>query len=204
MGSGTSSQRHHLYWGAVLLLMLPYPTAGWNMPFFLGGGGDGGGGPTSAANDDLPGPMMTGSAAVPGPAVVGVGVGVGVGGNAAPRLSAVLAPMIGPVDAPHLRYIPSYVPPRLRSLLPAIISKLRLGRCTLFHCLWYKPPVGIAGAYSLLRVAERLYCVIRPPPPSSGEEALADAEGRIGGGGGRRRRGGAVVRDDDARGGWWQ
>jgi len=38
--------------------------------------------------------------------------------------------------------------------------------------------VGIVGAYSLLRVCEKVYGVFSPPPPSSGEEALQDAEGR--------------------------
>ncbi|KAL3822259.1 hypothetical protein ACHAXA_005892 [Cyclostephanos tholiformis] len=202
MGNVTSSQRHSLYWGAMLLLMLPSPSHGWNMPFFGFGGDDHGGAPTTTTtttttvNGDPPGlgraindrNDVVGSSAMVSPAAPLVANGGGVsggggggGGVGVHRLSAVLAPMIGPHDAPHLRYIPSYVPPKLRSLFPLLVDRCRSARIVLFNLLWYKPPVGIVGAWSALRVLERLYhAVIRPPPPNSGEEALADAEDRLG------------------------
>ena len=100
-----------------------------------------------------------------------------------PLLTSVAAPIIGPVDAPHLRYIPSYVnkqiPDKLKQLLPTIISKFHTARVKLYALLWFKPPVGIVGAWSFLRILEKVYGLYSPPPPTSGEEALADAEGRL-------------------------
>ena len=110
-------------------------------------------------------------------------------------------------------------PPRgtsLRSLLPALSSGLRDARHTLFQFLWYKPPVGIVGVWSVLRIAEGMRRAVRPPPPraqgrrpsrtprgGSGEVSppASAAAARPGtrrsegatpvvGGGGRQRRGG--------------
>ena len=36
MGNANSYQRHYLYWGAILLLLIP-PSSGWNIPYFGGG-----------------------------------------------------------------------------------------------------------------------------------------------------------------------
>ncbi len=186
MGNSSSSPRNYLYWGAVLLLLTPNVVVGWNMPYF--GGGD----PTMTTTTGPPSPPTSSSssatAAASHPAddkVTCVGSitqpeGGAVNMNIIPCLSAVVAPMVGPADAPHLRYIPSYLsfsPSKL--LLPKLLSQLHVARSTLLYILWYKPPVGIVGAYSFLRIFERIYGVVSPPPPSSGEEALADAEGQI-------------------------
>lgn len=184
MGNSSSSPRNYLYWGALLLLItpLPTPTNGWNIPYFGGGDSTTAAGPSAVAagargggntDDKIAG------VAVPTPSSEGSS---NANINHIPRLSAVMAPMIGPADAPHLRYIPSYLafsPSKLQHLLPQLISQLQLAKSTLLQIVWYKPPVGIVGAYSFLRVFERLYGVIRPPPPTSGEEALADAEEQI-------------------------
>eukprot|EP00578_Thalassiosira_sp_NH16_P000225 CAMPEP_0181134846 /NCGR_PEP_ID=MMETSP1071-20121207/32306_1 /TAXON_ID=35127 /ORGANISM="Thalassiosira sp., Strain NH16" /LENGTH=917 /DNA_ID=CAMNT_0023221393 /DNA_START=223 /DNA_END=2971 /DNA_ORIENTATION=+ len=102
-----------------------------------------------------------------------------------PHMSNIAPPiMFGPADAPHLRYFPSYfyskeIPPKLKQFVPAMISKFHTARLKLYQFLWYKPPVGIVGAWTFLRLLERLYGVFSPPPPTSGEEALEDAEGKI-------------------------
>jgi nuclear-control-of-ATPase protein 2 len=191
MGNSSSSPRNYLYWGALLLLITPLPTTnGWNIPYF--GGGDQKTGPSTPSSSSS---IQPAAAAVGGNAddkLAGVAVStpsseVGGGSSIAnmnhiPRLSAIMAPMIGPADAPHLRFIPSYLafsPSKLQHLLPQLLSQLQFAKSTLLQIVWYKPPVGIVGAYSFLRVLERLYGVIRPPPPTSGEEALADAEEQI-------------------------
>mmetsp|Transcript_7561 Transcript_7561/g.17157 ORF Transcript_7561/g.17157 Transcript_7561/m.17157 type:complete len:937 (+) Transcript_7561:61-2871(+) len=168
MGNSTSHHRHYLYWGAVFLLMIPSNVHGWNIPYF---GGDG---PT-ANTDDLG--VRVDSTPPPFPASKPKGPAN------IPLLSTVAAPLIGPVDAPHLRYIPSYfsnqIPPNIKQLFPTILSTFQTARSKVFQFLWYKPPVGIVGAWSFLRLLEKLYGVISPPPPTSGEEALADAEGKL-------------------------
>ena len=101
-----------------------------------------------------------------------------------PRIAAVAAPMMGPVDAPHLRYIPSYfsqqLPDRIARIYPTILSTFHSVRTKMYAVLWYKPPVGIVSVWSCMRILEKVYGVWSPPPPTSGEEALADAEGRVG------------------------
>ncbi|KAL7538384.1 hypothetical protein ACHAWF_006071 [Thalassiosira exigua] len=161
MGNATSYQRHHIFWGVVLLLLIPPSNKvnGWNIPFW------GGEKPAQTSPDEV------------------FGVRVDEAPVNVPNMITVAAPIIGPVDAPHLRYIPSYfsnqIPPKLKQLFPTIISTFRSARLNLFKFLWYKPPVGIVVAWTSLRLVENLYGIFRPPPPSSGEEALVDAEGKV-------------------------
>ena len=176
MGNATSYQRHYLYWGAILLLLIP-PSSCWNIPYF--GGGSTSQQPPStiepSTNDNV-GVLDVDVSNTPMPSTALDGI------NNIPLISTVASPIIGPVDAPHLRYIPSYfsnqIPTKVKELIPKFLSKFHNIRLQIYHLLWYKPPVGIVGAYSLLRVCEKVYGVFSPPPPSSGEEALQDAEGR--------------------------
>ena len=162
-------RRHYVYWGAVLLLMIPSPTGvyGWNIPYF--------GGPSASSPKTIDNVVSDGNTS-PMPSLSQDNINI-------PLLSTVTAPLIGPVDAPHLRYIPSYfsgrVPDKIKQLVPKFLSTFHATRLKIYHLLWYKPPVGIVGAYSLLRVLEKVYGVFSPPPPSSSDEVLADAEGRI-------------------------
>lgn len=176
MGNSASYQRHFLYWGAVLLLLIPPSNHvnGWNIPYF--GGEKGPAVPDSLADD--PGVRMdsvpnTADSADP---LFG-------GANGFQRLSTVAAPMFGPIDAPHLRYIPSYfsnqIPTSVKQFVPSLLSTFHSTRLKVYQLLWYKPPVGIIGAWSFLRLLEKLYEVFSPPPPATGEEALADAEGKL-------------------------
>ena len=191
MGNSSSSPRNYLYWGAVLLLIAPLPTNvvvdGWNIPYF-GGSGD----PTTTTTTSIAGPSSGGGGGhaddnySPPSSLslseAGSSSSLSNNANLLPRLSAIMAPMIGPSDAPHLRYLPSYLafsPSKLQSLFPKLLSHLHVARSALLQILWYKPPVGIVGAYSFLRVFERMYGLVCPPPPTSGEEALADAEGQF-------------------------
>lgn len=103
--------------------------------------------------------------------------------NNIPLLATVAAPMIGPEDAPHLRYAPSYfstqLPERLKQLFPTVISTFHSARLKLYALLWFKPPVGILGAWCSLRIIQKMHGLYNPPPPSSGEEALEAAEDRL-------------------------
>lgn len=99
--------------------------------------------------------------------------------------SVAAAPMIGPEDAPHLRYVPSYfstqLPDRIKQLFPKIISTLHSARLKLYTLLWFKPPVGFLGAWCSLRIIQKMHGVYSPPPPTSGEEALEAAEDKLSG-----------------------
>ncbi|KAL3804917.1 hypothetical protein HJC23_006689 [Cyclotella cryptica] len=110
---------------------------------------------------------------------------VGMSGAADHLAETTLSPIFGPVDAPHLRYIPSYfsnqIPDKLKQFFPAIASQFHQARVKIYHLLWYKPPVGIVSVWGFMRVMERLYGIYSPPAPTSGQEALADAEGKLSG-----------------------
>ncbi|KAL7537324.1 hypothetical protein ACHAXR_007735 [Thalassiosira sp. AJA248-18] len=175
MGNSTSYQRHYLYWGAILLLMAPLPNdvTGWNIPYFSPKGAS-----ISSGSSDDPGVRVDNTPIQNNANPLSASPGSGVPASV-PILTTVAAPLMGPVDAPHLRYIPSYVSPKLKQLLPTILSNFHSARSKIYQFLWYKPPVGIVGAWSFLRVMEKMYELFRPPPPASGEEALADAEGKI-------------------------
>ena len=106
--------------------------------------------------------------------------------NDIPLLAAVTAPIIiGPEDAPHLRYAPSYfskqLPNRLKQLFPTIISTFHSARSKLYTLLWFKPPVGFVGAWCSLRIVHKLHGVYNPPAPNSGEEVLEAAEDKLSG-----------------------
>jgi len=191
MGNVSSHQRQFLYWGVVLLLMIPSPNNvhGWSIPYF--GSGDNKGPPTTDSSSPVDAPTVrVDDSSIPIPSnannepffTPNSADQESINTNI-PRLSAIAAPFFGPVDAPHLRYFPSYfsnqVPPKIKQLLPSVLSKFHSVRLKLYHFLWYKPPVGIVGAWSFLRLCEKMYELFLPPLPSSGEEALADAEGKM-------------------------
>lgn len=144
MGKSCAHQRQCLIWGAVLLLMIPSPSYGWNVPYF--GSNDRGSATVSSSPAEAPGVRVD----TPVPTTESRD------SFNVPRLSAVTAPLMGPVDAPHLRYVPSYfsnqIPTKVKRLFPKILSKLHTVRLNIYHFLWYKPPVGIVGAWSFLRV----------------------------------------------------
>ena len=102
MGNATSYQRHYLYWGAILLLLIP-PSSGWNIPYF--GGGSTSQPPSTTiepSTHDNVGVLDVDVSNTPMPSTALDGI------NNIPLISTVASPIIGPVDAPHLRYIPSY------------------------------------------------------------------------------------------------
>ncbi|KAL9179343.1 hypothetical protein ACHAXT_008633 [Thalassiosira profunda] len=181
MGNSTSHRRHLLYWGGILLLSLPPSASGWNIPFF---GGVSHPSITPSVTPSVDDPLRVDGSPAPSDLDArstddGSPVPVGI-----PRLSTVAAPIIyGPADAPHLRMIPSYfsnqIPTKVKQLLPSIISAFHKARLKAYHFLWYKPPVGIVGAWSALRILEKVYGLFSPPPPTSGAAALADAEGKL-------------------------
>ena len=102
-----------------------------------------------------------------------------------PLLATVATPFIGPEDAPHLRYVPSYfstqLPDRAKQLFPTMVSTFHSVRMKLYTLLWFKPPVGILGAWCSLRIIQKVHGVYSPPPPTSGEEALEAAENKLNG-----------------------
>ena len=183
MGNSMSyHQRHYLYWGTILLLIiLPDDGVhGWNIPYF-GSSGPSSTSSINSAEDAVGVPIIDGG--TPSSSLPLGSQSSGNTNNNIPLLSTVAAPLMGPVDAPHLRYIPSYfsnqIPTKIKKLIPTFLSTFHTAKLKIYHFLWYKPPVGIVGAWSLLRVMEKLYGIFSPPPPSSGEEALEDAEGRL-------------------------
>lgn len=103
--------------------------------------------------------------------------------NNIPLMATVAAPIIGPEDAPHLRYVPSYfstqLPERLKQLFPTVMSTFHSARLKLYTLLWFKPPVGILGAWCSLRIVQKMSGLYNPPPPTSGEEALEAAEDKL-------------------------
>jgi nuclear-control-of-ATPase protein 2 len=103
--------------------------------------------------------------------------------NNIPLMATVAAPIIGPEDAPHLRYVPSYfstqLPERLKQLFPTVMSTFHSARSKLYTLLWFKPPVGILGAWCSLRIVQKMSGLYNPPPPTSGEEALEAAEDKL-------------------------
>lgn len=179
---------------------------GWNIPFF---GGDkysqnGSSGATTSINNvpsenghhhslfstgglnDVPPSSSTvGETLAAATAVVGGVAGTLVDPLSDPTLAPIPERIFGPMDAPHLRYIPSYfsnqIPDKLKQFFPAMISTFHQARSKIYYLLWYKPPVGIVSVWSLGRILEKMYGVWSPPAPTSGEEALADAEGKLGG-----------------------
>ena len=192
MGNGSSSQRHHLYWGAILLLMLPSSSQGWNIPFFFGGGDNAENNKAAPGTTSLDKEYIRVESSPPSSTSSSNSFNdeIGIGSASIPRFATVLAPMIGPQDAPHLRYLPSsytnLLPQRLRALVPKLLTKLQQVRITLFTWLWYKPPVGIVGAYSVLRILDKLVNVLFTPQQSSlenvrrGDEVLlANVENKL-------------------------
>jgi nuclear-control-of-ATPase protein 2 len=173
MGNSVSSPRYNcgIYWALLLCLIIP-PDAcqAWNIPFF---------------SSDKPTTQQTS----PNESIIGAAASVGMAGAADklndPTISPISERMFGPMDAPHLRYVPSYfsnqIPDKLKQFLPVISSQFHKARIKIHHLLWYKPPVGIVSIWGFLRVMERMYGIYSPPAPTSGEEALADAEGRLSG-----------------------
>jgi nuclear-control-of-ATPase protein 2 len=142
---------------------------GWNVPFF--------GSEKLTTQQTSPNESITAAAAAT----------VGMAGAADtlrdPTNSPIVDRMFGPMDAPHLRYFPTYfsnqIPDKLKQVFPRIASQFHWARVKMHHLLWYKPPVGIVSVWGFIRVMERMYGIYRPPAPTSGEEALADAEGRL-------------------------
>eukprot|EP00984_Skeletonema_dohrnii_P015840 scaffold6939_cov117-Skeletonema_dohrnii-CCMP3373.AAC.3 len=180
MGNTFSNQRSLFYWSLVLLCMAIPPdlATGLSIPFF-------GSKPSSSSSDnninvidqqhnpnqDVPPPVST-----PNHSTIE---------NNIPLLATVAAPIIGPEDAPHLRYAPSYfstqLPTKLKQLFPTVLSTFHNARLKLYTLLWFKPPVGILGAWCSLRVIQKMSGLYNPPPPSSGEEALEAAEDELSG-----------------------
>ena len=161
-----------MYWALLLCLLLP-PDAcyGWTIPFF---GSD---------------KQTTTKQTEPNESIAAAAATVGMAGAAEklndPTMSPISERMFGPMDAPHLRYIPSYfsnqIPDKLKQVFPRIVSQFQKARVKMYHLLWYKPPVGIVSVWGFLRVMEKMYGIYSPPSPTSGEEALADAEGKLSG-----------------------
>eukprot|EP00956_Cyclotella_meneghiniana_P043566 scaffold276486_cov73-Cyclotella_meneghiniana.AAC.1 len=154
--------------------MLPPDVNAWNVPFFGNNKRT-----TSQQHQATPNESIT--AATMGMA----GAAADKLNNVDPTLSPITERMFGPMDAPHLRYIPSYfsnqIPDRLKQVLPLIASRFHKARTKMYHLLWYKPPVGIVSVWGFMRVMERVYGLYSPPAPTSGEEALLDAEGKLSG-----------------------
>ena len=172
MGNSISSHRYHsgMYWALLFCLMLPPDVCqGWNIPFFSAKKTT-----TQTSHHES---TITAAAAM------------GIAGAADklenPILSPISEQLFGPLDAPHLRYIPSYfsnqIPDKIKQLFPRIASQLHQARIKIYTLLWYKPPVGIVSAWGLMRVMNKVYGIYIPPAPTSGEEALADAEGKLSG-----------------------
>ena len=163
-----------VYWMLLLCLMLPPDVNAWNVPFFGNNKRT-----TSQQHQATPNESIT--AATMGMA----GAAADKLNNVDPTLSPITERMFGPMDAPHLRYIPSYfsnqIPDRLKQVLPLIASRFHKARTKMYHLLWYKPPVGIVSVWGFMRVMERVYGLYSPPAPTSGEEALLDAEGKLSG-----------------------
>ena len=158
--------------------MLPPDVYGWNVPFFGNNKRT-----TSQQQQATPNESITSAAAA---ATMGMaGAAADKLNNVDPTLSPINERMFGPMDAPHLRYIPSYfsnqIPDKLKQVLPLIASRFHKARTRLYHLLWYKPPVGIVSIWGFMRVMERVYGLYNPPAPTSGEEALLDAEGKLSG-----------------------
>lgn len=156
----------------VLLCLMVPPDAchGWNIPFFSSERATSH--HTSTTNEPI-----TAAAAT-------VGLAGAADKLSDPTLSPISERIFGPMDAPHLRYIPSYfsnqIPDKLNQFLPVIASQFHKARAKIYHLLWYKPPVGIVSVWGFMRVMEKMYGLYSPPAPTSGEEALADAEGKLG------------------------
>ena len=157
MGNSMSSPRYSsgVYWMLLLCLMLPPDVNAWNVPFFGNNKRT-----TSQQHQATPNESIT--AATMGMA----GAAADKLNNVDPTLSPITERMFGPMDAPHLRYIPSYfsnqIPDRLKQVLPLIASRFHKARTKMYHLLWYKPPVGIVSVWGFMRVMERVYGLYSP------------------------------------------